>query len=74
MISTTAKTCFRQLEPPRAALEQPPVLKIVPDIKDDGLSGVRENRGEIVRVLLVPAEPHQRGKVMRLVDNCRVLK
>lgn len=45
-----------------------------PDIQDDRLRRVGQDGGEVVRVLLVPAEPHQRRQVVRLVDDGGVLQ
>ena len=45
-----------------------------PDVEDDRLGGVRENRREVVGVLLVPAQTHERRQVVRLVDDGRVLQ
>lgn len=46
----------------------------VPDVEDDCLGRVGEDSGEVVGVLLVPAEAHERRQVVRLVDDGGVLQ
>ena len=45
-----------------------------PDVKDDGFCRVCEDGGQIVGVLLVPAQPHERREIVRLVDDGGVLE
>lgn len=46
----------------------------IPDVKDNRLGGVGEDSSQVVGVLLVPAQAHERRKVVRLVDDGGVLE
>lgn len=51
-----------------------PTHYCTPDVKDDRLGRVCEDRRKVIGVLLVPAEPHQGSQVVGLVDDGRVLE
>ena len=66
---TTAKDwCKRMPAIPTA------IPTAAPDVEDHSLGRVRENGGEVVRVLLVPAQTHERRQIVRLVDDGGVLE
>ena len=46
----------------------------IPDVDNDCLGRIREDRSEVVGVLLVPAETHEGRQVGSLVDNRGVLE